>query len=370
MRSNKYTIPAILISLVFFVETTNIKASAIWNLTLSTNVVRVSHVATYLDVSVYIQTINGSSQGLGISNFVFSFNTSALSYNSIIVTGTVYGHFNATGNYNNPYEATFGSNQSINTDYTGSSGGGTVPSTSSPGDFIGTIRFNITDSTKTATVAWDHTAGHTVLHNDAGTNETANTSFSVLGGSTALPITLSDFSAIIEHGITQINWTTASEINNDYFTVQRSQDGKNFVDLFNRNGAGNSNKIINYVAYDAQPLPGTSYYRLKQTDFNGANEIFNMVSVYNPDLGTFAIQSVSPTVFNDNANLNYQMPADGNVQLVITNMQGKVVEDILVPSMIGYNTYTLTNTGNWGQGVYFVNMIYDGRETNTKMVKN
>ena len=187
----------------------------------------------------------------------------------------------------------------------------------------------------------------------------------------SLPVTLTNFSASIEKAVTQINWTTASEINNAYFTIERSIDGKNFVELFNKEGADNSQVRINYVAYDEHPLPGTSYYRLKQTDFNGASETFNMVSIFNPDVGNFAIESISPTDFSgDNPTLYYKMPAEASPRLVVQDMRGRIVEDQQIASAGGDNKYQLQNTGGWAPGMYIATMYYDGRSSYIKMVKN
>ena len=76
-----------------------------------------------------------------------------------------------------------------------------------------------------------------------------------------------------------LNWTTASELNNDYFTIERSKDAVEFQPIKFVEGAGNSNSILNYEIIDVNPFLGTSYYRLKQTDFNGKYSFSNIVSV-------------------------------------------------------------------------------------------
>ncbi|MEK7225642.1 MAG: hypothetical protein AAB221_08160, partial [Bacteroidota bacterium] len=72
---------------------------------------------------------------------------------------------------------------------------------------------------------------------------------------------------------------TVSEINNDYFTVQRSRDMENFENIATVKGSGNSNTPINYSSTDNNPLEGISYYRLKQTDFDGTVTYSNAVPV-------------------------------------------------------------------------------------------
>jgi hypothetical protein len=87
--------------------------------------------------------------------------------------------------------------------------------------------------------------------------------------SNPLPIELIMFEAQKEEDIVKVNWQTASELNNDYFTVERSHNGTEWKALADLAGAGNSTTLIDYRYTDEQPLNGTSFYRLKQTDFDG-----------------------------------------------------------------------------------------------------
>jgi len=87
--------------------------------------------------------------------------------------------------------------------------------------------------------------------------------------SNPLPVELIDFNVIKKMDVAEISWTTKTENNNDYFTIQRSMDGINFTDLKTIDGAGNSNSKIDYLWIDESPLNGVSYYRLKQVDFDG-----------------------------------------------------------------------------------------------------
>lgn len=84
-----------------------------------------------------------------------------------------------------------------------------------------------------------------------------------------LPIELVSFSAIENNDVVDLFWETASEIDNDYFTVERSNDGINYEAIEKIIGAGNSAQNIEYSTVDEKPLNGVSYYRLKQKDFNG-----------------------------------------------------------------------------------------------------
>lgn len=95
-----------------------------------------------------------------------------------------------------------------------------------------------------------------------------------------LPIELVSFTAgANNNGEVVLNWITAIEINNDYFTIERSTDGINFEEVARIAGAGSSTVTNTYTTIDNQPASGLSYYRLKQTDFDGTFEYSNTVSV-------------------------------------------------------------------------------------------
>ncbi len=94
-----------------------------------------------------------------------------------------------------------------------------------------------------------------------------------------LPITLLHFSVSKEQSYISFSWSTSSEINNDYFTLERSIDAVNFITIGKTNGAGNSNTLLHYSVNDYHPTEGLSYYRLKQTDLDGNYEYFKPEAV-------------------------------------------------------------------------------------------
>ena len=96
----------------------------------------------------------------------------------------------------------------------------------------------------------------------------------------ALPVTLISFSAQAkDNGQVALNWTTVSEVNNSFFTIERSTDGISFEAIGTREGAGDSEDILNYEFTDPYPAEGANFYRLKQTDFNGEFEYSEILRV-------------------------------------------------------------------------------------------
>ncbi|MFO7978938.1 MAG: hypothetical protein R6U64_09780 [Bacteroidales bacterium] len=94
-----------------------------------------------------------------------------------------------------------------------------------------------------------------------------------------LPIKLLAFTSRVEKDQVILQWTTATETNNDYFTVGRSHDMHAWEVIGTVSGAGNSNQPLSYQLADRMPYEGISYYRLKQTDFDGAHESFKPLAV-------------------------------------------------------------------------------------------
>ncbi|MDB4105890.1 T9SS type A sorting domain-containing protein, partial [Salibacteraceae bacterium] len=101
----------------------------------------------------------------------------------------------------------------------------------------------------------------------------------VLATGIALPIELSYFDVFSEGDYVKVIWETLSEVENDHFILQRSENGYHWSDLATISGAGFSNEIIKYEHLDFKPLNGLSYYRLKQVDFNGRPDYSESISV-------------------------------------------------------------------------------------------
>jgi hypothetical protein len=121
----------------------------------------------------------------------------------------------------------------------------------------------------------------------SGNNVSAPNIRLVFTSFTPLPITLGTFSGIIAAGTEntiQLEWTTQSEKDNDYFTLWRSYDGQTWEDITQLSGAGNSNEVLSYQYMDRNIIPqlienNSVYYKLSQTDYDGTTEFFHVIPV-------------------------------------------------------------------------------------------
>jgi hypothetical protein len=96
---------------------------------------------------------------------------------------------------------------------------------------------------------------------------------------TVLPIELVHFSGETREEQILLNWTTATELNNDYFEVERAGNGEDFVFVGTLPGAGTSMGTLHYAMADMDPLEGINYYRLKQVDLDGRSTFSNVIPV-------------------------------------------------------------------------------------------
>ncbi len=154
------------------------------------------------------------------------------------------------------------------------------------------------------------------------TNDMVTVAPSVNNSTTLLPIELTTFTANVQSGSVQVFWSTASEENNDYFTLERSVDGVSFEEIYYEAGAGNSSVTLSYNYSDMPEAAGMYYYRLKQTDYDGACTYSDVVSV------NFALETVreSAQVWVSGAGLHIafeESVRQVNVQLV--NLAGQLL---------------------------------------------
>lgn len=152
-----------------------------------------------------------------------------------------------------------------------------------------------------------------------------NRSFTLGYSLLLLPVELVGFDAFPTGHDVRVKWTTLSELNNDLFAVERSADGSTWNTIMYVDGAGNSQYQIEYEALDTEPLPGTSYYRLKQMDFSGAYSYSDVVAVNFHSANELALE-VWPNPATDKLKLRTGGAAQATLELF--SLEGKLVSHI------------------------------------------
>jgi autotransporter-associated beta strand protein len=178
------------------------------------------------------------------------------------------------------------------------------------------------------------------------------------GGGTPQPITLLYFNAKANNEQVDLSWSTISEVNNDYFEVQRSVNGKDFESIDKIAGAGNHKGELNYNSFDENPYNGISYYRLKQVDFDGKTSYstIKMVEINkgNETLPVSIQLYPNPSKDGSSTIVLDRLPENTIVTVTITDMLGKqAAEDYSAVSSNGSIKLTL-NTESFNAGIYLV----------------
>lgn len=182
-----------------------------------------------------------------------------------------------------------------------------------------------------------------------------------------LPVELLSFTAEYKNKNVSLEWITATEINNDYFSVQRSKDGKLFHEILRIDGAGNNSSLKQYRAVDENPLPDISYYRLKQVDYDGSEKLTHPVAVKIPTAGNIGIISV--LTFSQSGIVSLQIFSEQNCsgEIIMIDAQGRVVLRERVALFEGMKTYNLT-THSVAEGLYTF-LLKTGQELSTARFK-
>lgn len=186
----------------------------------------------------------------------------------------------------------------------------------------------------------------------------------VVDNTTPLPVTLASFDAQCEGNNAIINWSTASEINNDYFVVEKSYDGNVYFELETVQGAGNSSINISYNAFDNDDTDNV-YYRLKQVDFNGTVTYYGPVSANCSD-NTF---QVSQFLFGEsNFQFNISTMDEEVLDLFLYDVRGRLVTSEKINVAPGDNKVNLTDL-SLSRGMYLLSLIGQKNVYSMKLMK-
>jgi hypothetical protein len=172
-----------------------------------------------------------------------------------------------------------------------------------------------------------------------------------------LPITLSSFKAeLTANDVVSLKWRTVQEISNDYFTVERSADGEQFVALKRIEGSGTTKETRFYQTEDSYPIIGHSYYRLKQTDFDGKIS-YSGIQHINYEGPSSPVMLVYPTP-TETRRITIHLKGVENTDAIpvyLFNQQGlKVYEFIIQQTSEGFIKNELDLNGIVSPGLYII----------------
>jgi hypothetical protein len=187
-----------------------------------------------------------------------------------------------------------------------------------------------------------------------------------LNGNVVLPVEIISFSGALNSGNVNLKWTTASETNNAYFTIEKSNDAVHFEELTRVQGKGNSTSKVDYSIIDYFAYSGVSYYRLSQTDYNGKRSENFLTSIINTsDDGMF---TVVPNPTDGIINISYDCEITAAGVLNIYNSSGLKVVSKEINCTSGTNRIQV-DLGDNTTGVYFVTFSMNDKFYTKKLLK-
>lgn len=182
----------------------------------------------------------------------------------------------------------------------------------------------------------------------------------------ALPVQLTAFRAKKVEDFVALEWQTATELNNEAFLIEKSLDGKNFLNIGKVNGAGTSFTTHNYFFVDETVQKGIAYYRLKQVDFDGTSEYSDVVSVFmdpsNPEV------KVYPNPSKDFAYLSLGEIKENLQSIQVINAYGSLAKTFYYNGAILEDDIQLDLSG-LQSGSYYLQMIFKNKTTTERISK-
>ncbi len=181
-----------------------------------------------------------------------------------------------------------------------------------------------------------------------------------LGAPGPLPIELLSFSLFMRDDKVYLKWQTATETNNDYFSIERSYDAEHFEVIGIVPGAGNSNTIRNYQFEDHDAVDAdVLYYRLKQTDYDGQFSYSKTISIH---INKETLSILNTYVEGDNLSISLYSPMIDNMNVEIYDMNGQLIVSKVMALQKGQNTVSF-NIANMPKAIYML------RVSNTSFIK-
>ncbi|MGN6249938.1 MAG: T9SS type A sorting domain-containing protein [Ginsengibacter sp.] len=162
-----------------------------------------------------------------------------------------------------------------------------------------------------------------------GPNLSDRGTFTISAAGGPLPISLLSFKGEHSGNSNILTWSTATELNNKGFEVQYSFNGKDFKDLAfvaSKENSKNNGSDLNYQYTDSKGVGGNIYYRLEQVDVNGNTNYSGVVLVKGNSINALSLNSVYPNPAKDRLNLIISSPVNNNINIIITDLAGKIVK--------------------------------------------
>lgn len=183
-----------------------------------------------------------------------------------------------------------------------------------------------------------------------------------------IPVELSSFSASIVEGNVVLNWSTATELNNRNFEVQRKTENSDWQTLGYVEGHGTTTDPHSYSFVDKSVNSNTKYfYRLRQNDFDGKFSFSNVIEIDISAPSDYSLDQNYPNPFNPSTNISFTLPRASFVKLIIYNQLGEVVDQLINQQLEAGKYIYNWNAKSHSSGIYLYELQADGYKQTKKM---
>jgi hypothetical protein len=189
----------------------------------------------------------------------------------------------------------------------------------------------------------------------------------IWGGDQILPVELNSFTGHLENNSIMLEWSTQTELNNSGFEIERKSGNNQFTKIGFVPGFGTSIEQQNYYFSDVNLNPGKYSYRLKQIDHSGNYKYSDIIDfeILSP-ISSFQLDQNYPNPFNPRTNIRFSLPVDGQVKLVVFNVIGEKVAELLNSKMPAGSHEISLNGEMLPSGVYIYRFDVENQFTESK----
>lgn len=195
-----------------------------------------------------------------------------------------------------------------------------------------------------------------------------STAVTSVGTCAVLPVELISYKGECKNNQATLNWSTASEKNNNYFIISKSRDASGWKEVARINSAGNSSNIKNYSYTDVSPYSGLSYYLLTQVDKDKTQKQLGIISsdceAFNPGISYY------PNPFTNSLTLDVKNISGHKATVTVYNVLGQKLKEIVLSSEGVLNGQFDLNISELSQGTYFINFESDDFNKTEKIIKS
>ncbi|MFN5222771.1 MAG: T9SS type A sorting domain-containing protein, partial [Bacteroidota bacterium] len=175
-----------------------------------------------------------------------------------------------------------------------------------------------------------------------------------------------EFKGELKNNQVELEWTSRPSRQVDRFVAERSTDGIRFEPVFEKTASNDTSAATRYTGVDQNPLPGTTYYRIREVGKDGTPKFTQKVTISRGNMaGSIQISSSTPTTFNNSLEIAFDSEGNEEITISVISRDGKTAIQKKAPTTPGHNKFNIENTEGLAAGIYFIR-ISNGKSSDTK----